>query len=192
MVSICASSQDCAQDKHEGHQHCCACRTDSSGLDMNRLWNSASPEMEPALHSMLQQLQLYEDDPAHSLDMFVDLHGHSASRSHFLFCNPPAEGVTLGPEAHERLTRQGAGMHWVQLHLSALVCHVPWHTAQGSRASCLAGAGLQHVFTRVMDQHLHLAAGQGQALQHVFRCLFVPIGGNRHQLCSRLRPQGFP
>ena len=105
---------------HKAHPHCCGCRTDSSGLDMNRLWNSASPEMEPALHSMLQQLQLYEDDPAHSLDMFVDLHGHSASRSHFLFCNPPTEGAALGPEAQERLTRQGAGLHWVHLHLCLL------------------------------------------------------------------------
>ena len=99
---------------------------------MNRLWNSASPEMEPALHSMLQQLQLYEDDPAHSLDMFVDLHGHSASRSHFLFCNPPAEGAALGPEAQERLTRQGAGVHF------SCACWV-WYL-QYARAADMAGS----------------------------------------------------
>ena len=77
------------------------------------------------------------------------------------------------------------------LHMSAWVQHVLWHTAQGSRASCLAGAGLLHVFTRVRDQHLHVAAGQCQALQHVLSCLFVPVEGICHQLCNHVGSQGF-
>ena len=71
------------------------------------------------------------------------------------------------------------------LNMSAWVQHALWHTAQGSRVPCLAGAGLQHVFTSVTDQHLRAAAaGQGHALQHALRCLLAPVEGICHQLCE--------
>ncbi|KAL0053973.1 hypothetical protein WJX82_001877 [Trebouxia sp. C0006] len=77
-------------------------RTDAGGLDMNRLWSCASQHLEPALYHVLQLLHRYEADPAYSLDIFLDIHGHSASRCGFLFCNPPSDP---SPSALDRVNR---------------------------------------------------------------------------------------
>ena len=44
----------------------------------------------------------YDSDPGYSLELFLDIHGHSASRSGFLFCNPPLDPC---PAALDRINR---------------------------------------------------------------------------------------
>ncbi|KAL0021131.1 hypothetical protein WJX77_002577 [Trebouxia sp. C0004] len=78
-------------------------RTDAGGLDMNRLWGCASQDLEPALYHVLQLLHRYDADPAYSLDVFLDIHGHSASRCGFLFSNPPSDSSSSALDRVNRL-----------------------------------------------------------------------------------------
>lgn len=63
-------------------------RTDAGGVDLNRMWSQPSASLEPSVHHTLQLLKSYYDDVDFSLDVFIDIHAHSNSKTSFLYCNP--------------------------------------------------------------------------------------------------------
>lgn len=87
---------------------CCA----SGGSDLNRMWRSPSKDLEPSIHHSLKMMLEIDADPRFSLDVFVDVHSHSASRAGFLFMNPlPSSHSSCAPLAEYlyRLPKAMAG-----------------------------------------------------------------------------------
>ena len=64
-------------------------RTDSTGVDLNRRWESPSRDLEPSLYYTRRTILEIARDETKRVDIFIDVHSHSTSKRSFVFCNPP-------------------------------------------------------------------------------------------------------
>jgi hypothetical protein len=53
--------------------------------------NAAALPQDALASAAMQMMARYEADPRFSLDVYVDVHAHSTSRTSFMFCNQPRE-----------------------------------------------------------------------------------------------------
>lgn len=65
-------------------------RADAGGLDLNRQWLHAHPDLTPSLHHWCQLLLSYDRHPSYDLDICIDMHAHSNSRHSFMYVNAPS------------------------------------------------------------------------------------------------------
>ena len=80
-------------------------RTDSTGVDLNRMWGSPYRELEPSLHHVKELIGKYSRDPRYRIDLFIDMHSHSTCKDSFMFCNPAEPGGGSIREMEEQVDR---------------------------------------------------------------------------------------
>eukprot|EP00297_Palpitomonas_bilix_P006051 CAMPEP_0113883720 /NCGR_PEP_ID=MMETSP0780_2-20120614/9779_1 /TAXON_ID=652834 /ORGANISM="Palpitomonas bilix" /LENGTH=423 /DNA_ID=CAMNT_0000871101 /DNA_START=74 /DNA_END=1345 /DNA_ORIENTATION=+ /assembly_acc=CAM_ASM_000599 len=62
-------------------------RCSSFGFDLNRHWLVATPWSHPPIYAVKNMLVELNEDPAYSLDFYIDIHAHSTSMNGFMYCN---------------------------------------------------------------------------------------------------------
>ncbi|CAG9462644.1 unnamed protein product [Pedinophyceae sp. YPF-701] len=78
-------------------------RCDATGVDLNRMWDTASASLEPTLHATRALLQRLQDSPEYEVAIFMDIHAHSTARVNMCYCN--GDQSAAGTERHMRLLR---------------------------------------------------------------------------------------
>jgi len=69
------------------------------------MWAAPSRELEPSLYHTLRVLSKYDRHPCFDMDLYIDIHAHSTSKSGFLFCNPVPEDKAQMLERSVRLPK---------------------------------------------------------------------------------------
>lgn len=68
-------------------------RRDVFGVDLNRTWAEPKENETPSIHHCVELMKKLDDTSGHKLEIFLDVHAHSATLSNFFIANTDVENV---------------------------------------------------------------------------------------------------